>query len=378
MQQAVCMMRAARMFFRPWRAINPPGTNKAGLCVPTVGSGECSPIGVYLMRSPRTLARPLASAAAAAFFATHCFNDSLPNSFPFSIFRFPFSGFRFRAESIKVPTLRRNPKNVSSTQSMDSKTPTTKMSLVMTIICNYEFRDLLLSMLRPMDIVSLLTATCVTITKVERAKYLILWRQIFFDMKWLDILKANGCTVTVLGTDFGKLVSAIRRWDHTLNTSTLKYVLVISPPLSPLLRRPLQDSTDTTVGWVEVPSWWSADYDAFFIHESAESCQIHALSHELGSQTNLNHTWSKALCSPDHSSYVSTVMTEPGKKYAGMIVWKTEWQQLDGWTTIYKPTEMSYVMEPDDIDEYITELTVSPVGLCAVIIKRGNDHEWAN
>ena len=83
----------------------------------------------------------------------------------------------------------------------------------------------LLNILRPMDIISLAIATTFRIQPTKRQKqiYMKWWRQIFYNMKWVE---QNERRVTIIGKDLAKFKDAMQKW-HYFNIKELKLLVVI-------------------------------------------------------------------------------------------------------------------------------------------------------
>jgi hypothetical protein len=71
----------------------------------------------------------------------------------------------------------------------------------------------LLTMLRPLDIISLARATtfCIRPTVKERQIFMTPWRQVFCHTRWTE---PAGREVMVIGNDLAQLQEAIRLWSY--------------------------------------------------------------------------------------------------------------------------------------------------------------------
>jgi hypothetical protein len=95
-------------------------------------------------------------------------------------------------------------------------------------------RRTILSMLKPVDVVSLVLAARITTTAWERSKYLNLFRHMFSDDIWMEKMKKSGGTVSVVGKDIRRFHRALRTWDyHTLNDKMNLLLVVKQPMLTP-------------------------------------------------------------------------------------------------------------------------------------------------
>jgi hypothetical protein len=85
--------------------------------------------------------------------------------------------------------------------------------------------DLLFRTLKPTDIVSLAIATNFRIQPTKRQKqiYMKWWRQIFYNMKWVE---QNERRVTIIGKDLAKFKDAMQKW-YYFNTKELKLLAVV-------------------------------------------------------------------------------------------------------------------------------------------------------
>lgn len=115
-------------------------------------------------------------------------------------------------------------------------------------------RSIILGMLRPVDIVSLVFATGIPTTPWERPKYLTLFRQVFWDDSWVETLRANGGTVSLVGKDLRRFHEAIRAFDYKSLKRKINLLLVVKQPsLTPQAHLGsnsyLLDTIDGTCSW---------------------------------------------------------------------------------------------------------------------------------
>lgn len=87
-------------------------------------------------------------------------------------------------------------------------------------------RKTLLSMLRPIDIVSLTRATifCLRPTEPQVATYIQCWRQMLYN---INFVKMN--LVSVLSKDLDQLRTSVNRWDY-IEADRLKVVVQVKKP----------------------------------------------------------------------------------------------------------------------------------------------------
>ena len=83
----------------------------------------------------------------------------------------------------------------------------------------------LLSMLRPLDIISLARATnfCNQPPAKERHIYMLWWRQLFYHIKWIELARRD---VFVVGPDLIRLQDAIKMW-HYFDGSEIKLLVFV-------------------------------------------------------------------------------------------------------------------------------------------------------
>jgi hypothetical protein len=247
----------------------------------------------------------------------------------------------------------------------------TESTLAQTIRQLLPFRDELMSMLRPMDLISLIRASGMPITKAERTKYLALWRQIFFDMQWVAVLKERNCTITVIGNDMRRLHTALARGDSALDTSTLKIVVVIGETQesrSYQHSRYIIQSFDGTVAWHEIPA--DAGGSSLKIDQNATEIQVCVLSALRGSCTDLDHTWT-SIISQRHGSLAQFLIGTNKPYPSSFDVWESQWQPLeDAGLTMYNPIHMHYIVDPSELEKYTTRIFVnSKLASCAIMVK---------
>lgn len=103
--------------------------------------------------------------------------------------------------------------------------------MLRTILSDLEpVRRVILSMLKPTDIVSLVQAIHIITTPFERRKYLTWTREAFGGIDWVNILKEEGCTITVVGKDLALFERCIKTWSYC--PVKLQLLIVIKHPIS--------------------------------------------------------------------------------------------------------------------------------------------------
>ena len=238
---------------------------------------------------------------------------------------------------------------------------------------NYELRKSLLMMLRPLDILALIKARAVVITPIERKRYIVLWRQFFFNMAWVNDLLMNNCTVTLIGSGLGALHKAIASMDENFDPTTVKIIVAISETYL-TVPRPFSNRQDTLAAFDAITAWHEVpvvrDHSTtiprryYQINQSPDDVQICVVSLGQWTCVDLCHLWSSALSSQSLlASHVSRPTTTS-------IIWKTEWQMLRSATTKYAPTHMHYIIEPHCIDKYRPRIFAGPRGFCSIMVMR--------
>ncbi|KAL5328025.1 hypothetical protein ACEPPN_005731 [Leptodophora sp. 'Broadleaf-Isolate-01'] len=226
-------------------------------------------------------------------------------------------------------------------------------------------------MLRPMDIISLTAATGVKITNAEEKRHLVIWRQLFFDMSWLQLLKGYGCTVTIVGKDLGILHTALQSRDWRLDTSLLKLALVIGEHTSTRSYercRVILDSFDFDSTWHETPQDEFVG-QPFHIAQKVESTQVAIISTVDGTYAELHRSWNPALS--QRRSSLRKFLVGAGKPYPStMDVWESEWQQLEQGNWLYNPTRIHYIIQPLDLSAYVTRIYVNSRRTCCSILMK--------
>lgn len=243
----------------------------------------------------------------------------------------------------------------------------------------YPIRRRLLLMLRPMDIVALVKATGIQMTDDECHKHMVLWKQFFFNMTWVEELAKIHCTVTIIGQNVGRLHTAITTWDHTLDATNLKFAVAIgekeSTETRPYARsQELLAAFDATTSWSEVPTFDEGSINAishpFRIDTSPENTQICVLSMREGGFADLSHLWSPVLSLPTSplASYVNLQAIWP----FAVDAWSTEWQILKAgdYHFRYIPTRMHYLVDLDNLKDYQPRIFVGRGGICGLTVMR--------
>lgn len=171
--------------------------------------------------------------------------------------------------------------------------------LCLVFLENYDFRTTLLSMLRPMDIVALVIATGSRLSRYEAAKYMIPWKQLFHDLKWVDKLEKNNCTVTLFGTSISELAKAISNWDSAYDPSRLKVMVIVGQPSKTIARQTpswisqTTESFDTMVASYQIPIFQHilstlSTTPLFNTLDEAQACILFV---QKGSYFDLDSSW---------------------------------------------------------------------------------------
>ncbi|CAM6002538.1 unnamed protein product [Sphagnum balticum] len=242
-------------------------------------------------------------------------------------------------------------------------------ALISRILALYPLRRCLLGMLRPMDIISLATAAGIELTDVEKKKYLVFWKQMFFDMNWLQILRENSFTATIMGNDIRRLYNAIQKEDYTIDPSLLKLVIVIcetkASPAS-AYRESITASFDTTTAWHETPRALDHVFEIQDIPTAVRTCVVTAL---LPSCIDVDSAWSR--CLSIRSGPQKEYLTRPGNPWPSSFdPWGSVWQQFSDVLT-YHPTRMpGEIDKPDVVDKYRMRIFYSRNGGCGAVFMR--------
>ncbi|KAH8787535.1 hypothetical protein F5882DRAFT_402903 [Hyaloscypha sp. PMI_1271] len=229
-------------------------------------------------------------------------------------------------------------------------------------------------MLRPMDIISLIKSTGLCTTPLERRTYLIWWRQMFFDMKWVSVLKEQHCTVTIMGNDQRRLDEALRTGDCRLDANKLKLIVVIGELQEPKRTsrsyehsRSIINSFDTRVTWHQVPANPSSGCP-FKIRQRADDVQTCVISVIQDTCTDLDYSWSRLVS--EHRGALAKSLIGPGKPYpSSYTVWETEWQQLetDRLAGSHNSTHVHYIINPLQFHKYAMRIFVNSAGVCCAV-----------
>lgn len=241
--------------------------------------------------------------------------------------------------------------------------------LIDTFLRAPEFRDTLMSMLRPMDIVRLVAASGIRTTLGERKRYMAVWRQICFDMRWVSALKERNSSVTIVGNELRRLHSALRCGDHTFNIDQLHLIIVVggtgeNRSLEQELR--IAESFDTTVRWHDIRA---PRLPVFNVDQRPTDVQTSIFSHTRNSWMSFDDTWAEVLYER------RTLPMDPlGAPYSRLFdVLETEFHELDSDVELatFSPKRMHYVVKPWRLEEYTTRVFITPQRGCLAILKKG-------
>lgn len=94
------------------------------------------------------------------------------------------------------------------------------------LVHHFPARQVLIRMLRPLDIISLVLATGIQLTDAEKV-YLNVSRQLFLDLTWVEDMEKNGRMATLFSNDLMNLHNAIRGGDESFQVNDMRVLLVI-------------------------------------------------------------------------------------------------------------------------------------------------------
>lgn len=243
--------------------------------------------------------------------------------------------------------------------------------LVDTLLRVPEFRSTVMSMLRPMDIIRLVFASGIRTTPTERKKYIGLWRQIFFDMRWVNVLKEKDCIVTVVGKDLRRLHTAIQNGDYTLDASLLKLVIVIGEEnevRSIEHDHRVTESFDTTVRWHKIEP-------SFFTHleidqKPVDDVQIYVYSMDQNSWISFGRSWFDMLFMRYESLRKSSV--GGSKRYlTADDVWESEFQLLesDFKAHTFDSIRVQYIVQTQKLSKRSAGFYFTPRRACQALLR---------
>jgi hypothetical protein len=250
------------------------------------------------------------------------------------------------------------------------------------LVDNYESRANLLSMLRPLDIISLKNAAAISITTSEKKKYLVWWKQIFFDMRWADILQKTSCAITIVGHDFSRINHAIIS-NNYLDTKTSKILIVIGKTELEANQfcaesRLVLASSDTRISWHNIPRR-NNEVFAFHIDQAAEDLQTCVISLMKDTYCALDYTWCKALYTVGEP--LKPYLIGPGKPYSySSEAWVMRWYQLhsDATTILAGPTtSFTSIVDSLYIQIYILRIYIdSDRGFQPLVMQKDDEVAW--
>ena len=196
----------------------------------------------------------------------------------------------------------------------------------------------------------------------------------FFDMRWVDILRKEHCTITIIGNDLRRLTDALRRGDCSLDVQKLKLIIVIGE-----LQRPIRTprsyehshsiirSFDTRVTWHQVPVN-PASRHPFKIRQRAEDVQTCIISVIQDTCADLDYSWSRLVS--EHRGALARSLVGPGKPYpSSYAVWETEWQQLETDQSVAS-MHIHYILNPLDLDKCAMRVFINNAGVCCAVFMK--------
>ncbi|KAJ8067024.1 hypothetical protein OCU04_004404 [Sclerotinia nivalis] len=189
-------------------------------------------------------------------------------------------------------------KRLSSDKPRDAKIGCNNQ-LSQALLKSYDFRTTLLSMLRPMDIVALVISTGIELTHFETAKYMIPWKQLFHDLRWVDELEGENCTATLFGTSVAELADAICNWDYSFDPSRMKFLVIVGQSGKEIAKQTphwtshITESFDTAVVSYQVPSFQYilSTLSTSVLLKSIDRAEACVLFLEKGTHFDLDSSW---------------------------------------------------------------------------------------
>jgi hypothetical protein len=244
-------------------------------------------------------------------------------------------------------------------------------------IKSYDFRRTLLSMLRPMDIVALVMAIGIGLARFEVNKYMVPWKQLFYDLRWVDELEKNDCTATLFGTSINELGNTIHHWDYTFNTTHMKFLVVVGQPRKHIWRIRFALSWhipsyfDTEVAWYHIPSFayiLSALSTSELLGrpDTAEACILFL---EKGMHCDLDSSWFSILSS--RIGPLQLCKVGPRTPFPGSTeLWRTESQRLKN-VEISNAYDLVYTYQPVDparLQSFVARVSCSQAGEASIVL----------
>jgi hypothetical protein len=155
--------------------------------------------------------------------------------------------------------------------------------------------NLLIVMLRPMDIVSLARATIFRVRPAkEEVDYMKWWRQTFYDMKWVE---KNRREIVVISKDLVRLNDAIKTWEY-FDTTEMKLLVMVKETLPDGERKEARRALITSI---DTPLMWNINtYQVSFSRHQGQviqTCVIfyneHIYRHTI--YADLSFSWGRSL-----------------------------------------------------------------------------------
>jgi hypothetical protein len=136
------------------------------------------------------------------------------------------------------------------------------LQMLASIILRYEpVRAVLMTYLRPSDIIAFTTALGLKISRNERAHHMQLLCEIFSSTCWISDLASRGMTATILGKDLHYLDIAIRSWNYSALPRRMRLIIIVQ---NDLLRTKIQTAShfkrnSISMEYVLGQGFWTTD-----------------------------------------------------------------------------------------------------------------------
>lgn len=155
--------------------------------------------------------------------------------------------------------------------------------------------DSLLSMLRLMDIISLINATKhrLHFTQDQIQHYIKWQRQIFYDIKWVNrFVNITARQIVIISKDLNRLNRAIESWDY-FNTKEMKLLVVIKENLPDSERDEAMAALLTSI---DSPYMYGINKDQVQLQVTlVQTCIIYRQSNSYICDVDLCISWAKSL-----------------------------------------------------------------------------------
>jgi hypothetical protein len=179
-------------------------------------------------------------------------------------------------------------------------------------------QKILLSMLRPMDFVSLTRATNfnMLLNHQDQYTYTRWWRQIFCNMRWAS----RNTLTTIIGKDLIRLISALHKWEY-FDASKIKLLAVVRRKSS---SSTIREGEVDDEAWKELGGSIDASYmwgvNQYCIPERQVQMCLLFLTESSLAYVDLYFLWSQALLEPIQAMqplvFGSLVYPNPGGTFS--------------------------------------------------------------